>query len=84
MAKANLNESEKLVTNATAASKYIPKRPRICINCNPPFRPHFINIFKTVFHKVNLTLQHSHLEVLLLNKVWSAIDTDSGPHRYVL
>ena len=32
MARANLNKSEWLVTNTTAASKYIPNRPRICIN----------------------------------------------------
>ena len=36
--KVNLNKSEKLVTNTTAASKYIPKRPRICIIGNPPFQ----------------------------------------------
>ena len=38
MARANLNKSEELVTNTIAASKYIPKRPRICINLNPPFQ----------------------------------------------
>ena len=38
MARANLNKSEWLVTNTTAALKYIPKRPRICINWNPPFQ----------------------------------------------
>ena len=32
MATANLNKSEDLVTNTTAASKYIPRRPRISIN----------------------------------------------------
>ena len=32
MAGANLNKSEWLVSNTTAASKYIPKRPRKCIN----------------------------------------------------
>jgi hypothetical protein len=32
MATANLNKSEDFVTNTTAASKYIPKRPRISIN----------------------------------------------------
>ena len=32
MARANLNKSVWLVTNTTAASKYIPRRPRICIN----------------------------------------------------
>ena len=38
MATANLNKSKELVTNTTAASKYIPKSPRICINQNPPFQ----------------------------------------------
>ena len=32
MATANLNKSEEFVTNTTAASKYIPRRPRISIN----------------------------------------------------
>ena len=32
MATANLNKSEDFVTNTTAASKYIPRRPRISIN----------------------------------------------------
>ena len=31
MARANLNKSEWLVTNSTAASKFMPKRPGICI-----------------------------------------------------
>ena len=42
-------KSEELVTNATAASKYMPKRPRICINGNPPFRPHFLKFSKPDF-----------------------------------
>ena len=37
----------------------------------PPNRPHIINFSKTVSFEVNLTLQHSHLEVLLLTKFWS-------------
>ena len=32
MARANPNKSVWLVTNTTAASKYIPRRPRISIN----------------------------------------------------
>ena len=32
MARANLNKSKKVLTSTTSASKYIPKRPRICIN----------------------------------------------------
>ena len=58
----------------TTVSKYIPKRPRICININPSFR--------IVFYEENLTSQHSHLEVILLTKFGServiSIDTDSG------
>ena len=67
MARANLNNSVELVTNTTTASKYIPKRS-IEI---PPFRPYFIKFSKTVFYEVNLTPQHSHLEVLLLSKFCS-------------
>ena len=32
MARANLNKSKKVWNSTTTASKYIPKRPRICIN----------------------------------------------------
>ena len=38
MATANIKKSLELVTNTTAASKYIPRRPRISINWNPPFQ----------------------------------------------
>jgi len=51
MARVNFNKSEELVTNTTAASKYIPKRSRICINKIPSFRPHFIKFSKIVFMK---------------------------------
>ena len=30
--RANLNKSQEILTNTTAASKYIPRRLRICIN----------------------------------------------------
>ena len=43
MTRANLNKSVWLVTNTTTASKYIPKRTRIWINWNPPFRSKFTN-----------------------------------------
>ena len=56
MATANLNKREELVTNTTTVSKYIHKKPRICININLPFR--------TVFYEVNFTSQQSHLGVL--------------------
>ena len=41
MAGANLNKIVWLVTNTTAASKYIPRRTRISINWNPPFQTSF-------------------------------------------
>ena len=36
--RANLNKSKKVWNSTTTASKYIPKRPTICINLNPPFQ----------------------------------------------
>ena len=54
----------------------------------PTFGSRFTNFSKSVSYEVNITSQHSHLEVLLLSKFWSergiSIDTDSGPLRYVL
>ena len=39
MARAKLNKSKKVLNySTTTASKYIPKRTRICINWNPPFQ----------------------------------------------
>ena len=38
MVRANLNKSKNFVTNTTAASKFIPKRYRICINWNSLFQ----------------------------------------------
>ena len=49
MATANLNKSEEFVTNTTAASKYIPRRPRISINLNPPFQTSLHKFFKNCF-----------------------------------
>ena len=49
MARVNLNKSEEVVTNTTTASKYIPKRSRICINWNPPFQTSLHKIFKNCF-----------------------------------
>ena len=37
------------MTNTTAASKYIPMRPRISINWNPPFQTSLHKISKEVF-----------------------------------
>ena len=61
----------------TNASRYIPNRPRICINRNPPFQTSFNKIFKNFFlldksnSKVNRVLQCLHLVVLLLSKLGS-------------
>jgi hypothetical protein len=49
MATAILKKSKDLVTNTTAASKYIPRRPRISINGNPPFQTSLHKISKEVF-----------------------------------
>ena len=60
MARANLNKSFWLVTNTTTASKYIPKRTRICINWNPPF--------KTQIYLVKVPLNAIIVEQDLLHK----------------
>ena len=52
MARANLNKSKKVLTNTTAASKYIPRRPRISINWNPPFQNSLHKISKEVFFRL--------------------------------
>ena len=75
MARANLNKSEWLVTNTTAASKYIPKRPRICINWNSPFQTSLHKIFKNCF-----LISKSCFTMFTF---WGTF-TDSGPLRYVL
>ena len=40
------------MTNTTAASKYIPRRPRISINWNPPFQTSLHKISKVVFFRL--------------------------------
>ena len=54
MAKASLNKVENVMTNTTAASKYIPKRQRIGINCNPLFQTPLYKLFKIWFSLVKL------------------------------
>ena len=47
VARTNMNRSEKFITNTTAALKYIPNRPRICINWNPipfPTKIYFVKV----------------------------------------
>ena len=57
---ANLNKSVWLVTNTTTASKYIPKRTRICINRNRPFQ--------TQIYLVKVPLNVNIVKQDLLNK----------------
>ena len=52
MARANLNKIVWLVTNTKAASKFIPGRPRISINWNPPFQTSLHKISKEVFFRL--------------------------------
>ena len=87
MARANLNKSEVVLTNTTAAYLRGPESASIEI---PLFRPHFIKFSKDVFYEVNLVSQCSHLEVLLLNKEINLglkggilIDADSGRPMYL-
>ena len=52
MARADLNKSVWLVTNTTAATKYIPRRPRISINWNPPFQTSLHKISEVIFFRL--------------------------------
>ena len=60
MARDNLNKSKKFLTSTTTASKYITKRPRICINWNPPFQ--------TQIYLVKIPLNVNIVKQDLLNK----------------
>ena len=53
MARANLNKSKQVLTSTTTASKYIPRRPRISINWNPPFQTSLHKILEVVFFRLN-------------------------------
>ena len=71
MVRANLNKSKKVLTSSTTASKYILKRPRICINWNPPFQ--------TQIYLVKVPLNVNIVKQDLLNKkqflkiLWSEV-----------
>ena len=54
MARANLKKSVWLVTNTTTASKFIPRRPRISINWNPPFQTSLHKILKEVLFRLTI------------------------------
>ena len=89
MARANLNKSKKVLISTTSASKYIPKRPRICINWNAPFQTQ-IYLVKVPLN-VNIVKQDLLHKKKFLKNLWSEVwkggilnDADSGPPRYVL
>ena len=71
MARTNLNKSKKVLTSTTTVSKYILKRPRICINWNPPFQ--------TQIYLVKVPLNVNIVKQDLLNKkqflkiLWSEV-----------
>jgi hypothetical protein len=55
-ARANLNKNEVFLTNTTAASKYIPKGPKLCMDWNPFFQT---QIYLVKVHlNVNIVKQH--------------------------
>ena len=61
MARDNLKKKVHFSTSTTTAvSKYIPKRPRICINLNPPFQ--------TQIYLVNVPLNVNIVNQDLLNR----------------
>ena len=69
VARTNMNRSEKFITNTTAALKYIPNRPRICINWNPipfPTKIYFVKVCTYV--SLKYLKNHKSFESLKLNK----------------
>ena len=71
MDSANLNKSKKVSTSTTTASKYIPKRPRICINWNPPFQTQ-IYLVKVPLY-VNVVKQDLLNKKQFLKMLWSEV-----------
>ena len=51
MARANLNNSKKVLTSITTASKYLGGPESVSFEI-PPFRPHFIKLSKSVSYEV--------------------------------
>ena len=71
MARANLSKSKKVLTSTTTGSKYIPKRPRICINWNPPFQTQ-IYLVKVPLN-VNIVKQDLLHKKQFLKILWSEV-----------
>ena len=79
MARANLNKSKKVLTYTTTASKYIPKRLRICIIWIPPFQtqiylvkvPLNMNIVKPIYSVFHLKNSKSKKLAFIKISTWS-------------
>ena len=71
MARANLKKSKYFSTSTTTASKYIPKRPRIYINWNPPFQIQIILV--NVPLNVNIVKQDLLNKKQFLEILWSEV-----------
>ena len=82
-ARANLYKSKKVLTSTTTASKYIPKRPRICINWNPSFQTSLHKIFKNCYLLSKLCFTMFTFRGSWVWKGVISIDAFSGPLGYV-
>ena len=71
MAIVNLNKSEDFMTNTTEASKYIPRRPRISINWNPPFQTSLHKISKVDFFRLTKNFFRNKIFLFLKKKIVS-------------
>ena len=71
MARAYPNKSKNVLTFTTTASKYIPKRPRICITWNPPFQTQ-IYLVKVPLN-VNIAKQDLLHKKQFLKILWSEV-----------
>ena len=71
MARDNLNKSKKVLKSITTASKCMPKRPRICINWNPPFQTQ-IYLVKVPLN-VNIVKQDLLHKKQFLKILWSEV-----------
>ena len=71
MARVNLKKSKYFSTSTTTASKYIPKRHRICINWNPPFQTQ-MKLVKVPLN-VNIVKQDLLNKKQFLKILWSEV-----------
>ena len=71
MARVNVDKSKKVLNSTTKASKYIPKRSRICINWNPPFQTQ-IYLVKILLN-VNIVKQDLLHKKQFLKILWSEV-----------